>query len=45
VHSTMYNPMNGDVLVLPKLDVVKAIIIGCGGVEQRLGWSDYAPPR
>jgi hypothetical protein len=29
VHSTMYAAMNGD--TLPKLDVVKAIIIGCGG--------------
>lgn len=31
VHSTMYAAMNGG--VLPKLDVVKAIIIGCGGGE------------
>jgi hypothetical protein len=29
VHSTMFNAMNGD--TLPKLEVVKAIIIGCGG--------------
>ena len=31
VHSTMYAAMNGD--TLPKLDVVRAIIIGCGGGE------------
>src|SRR5581483_10890516 len=31
VHSTMYNAVNGD--VLPKLEVVKAIIVGCGGGE------------
>jgi hypothetical protein len=34
VHSTMYAAMNGD--TLPKLDVVKAIIIGCGGGEDDL---------
>jgi len=34
VHSTMYAAMNGD--ALPKLDVVKAIIIGCGGGEDDL---------
>jgi hypothetical protein len=32
VHSTMYNAMNGD--ALPKLLVVRAIIIGCGGNEE-----------
>ena len=31
VHSTMYAAMNGD--ALPKLEVVRAIIIGCGGGE------------
>jgi hypothetical protein len=31
VYSTMYAAMNGS--TLPKLDVVKAIIIGCGGGE------------
>jgi hypothetical protein len=34
VHSTMYAAMNGD--ALPKFDVVKAIIIGCGGGEDDL---------
>jgi hypothetical protein len=34
VHSTMYTAMKGD--VLPKLEVVKAIIIGCGGGEDDL---------
>ena len=34
VHSTMYNAMNGD--ALPKFDVMKAIIIGCGGDEDDL---------
>jgi hypothetical protein len=34
VHSTMYAAMNGD--SLPKLDVVKAIILGCGGGEDDL---------
>jgi hypothetical protein len=34
VHSTMYAAMNGD--ALPKLDIVKAIIIGCGGGEDDL---------
>jgi hypothetical protein len=34
VHSTMYTAMNGS--TLPKLDVVKAIIIGCGGGEEDL---------
>jgi hypothetical protein len=34
VHSTMYTAMNGD--ALPKLEVVKAIIIGCGGGEDDL---------
>jgi hypothetical protein len=34
VHSTMYAAMNGD--ALPKLEVVKAIIIGCGGAEDDL---------
>lgn len=34
VHSTMYAAMNGD--TLPKLDVVRAIIIGCGGGEDDL---------
>ncbi len=29
VHSTMYNAMHGD--VLPKLEVVQAVVIGCGG--------------
>lgn len=31
VYSTMWNAMNG--AALPKLDVVKAIVIGCGGGE------------
>jgi hypothetical protein len=31
VYSTMWNAMNGT--ALPKLDVVKAIVIGCGGGE------------
>jgi len=31
VHSTMYHAMNGT--ALPKLDVVKAIIVGCGGSD------------
>ena len=30
VHSTMYNAMN-NTSTLPKLDVARAIIIGCGG--------------
>lgn len=34
VHSTMYTAMNGD--ALPKLEVVKAVIIGCGGGEDDL---------
>jgi hypothetical protein len=34
VHSTMHAAMNGT--TLPKLDVVKAIIIGCGGSEDDL---------
>jgi len=34
VHATMYNAMNGD--ALPKLPVVRAIIIGCGGGEDDL---------
>jgi hypothetical protein len=34
VHSTMHAAMNGD--ALPKLDVVKAIITGCGGGEDDL---------
>jgi hypothetical protein len=34
VHSTMYAAMNGD--AMPKLEVVKAIIIGCGGGEDDL---------
>jgi len=34
VHSTMHAAMHGD--VLPKLEVVKAIIIGCGGNEDDL---------
>jgi hypothetical protein len=34
VHSTMYAAMNGD--ALPKFDVMKAIIIGCGGGEEDL---------
>lgn len=34
VHSTMYAAMNGD--TLPKLDVVRAIIVGCGGGEDDL---------
>lgn len=34
VHSTMYAAMNGS--TLPKLDVVKAIIVGCGGGEDDL---------
>jgi hypothetical protein len=34
VHSTMYAAMNGS--TLPKLDVVKAIIIGCDGGEEDL---------
>jgi hypothetical protein len=34
VHSTMYTAMNGS--TLPKLDVVKAIIIGCGGGDEDL---------
>ncbi len=29
VHSTMYNQMHGD--ALPKLEVVRAVVIGCGG--------------
>ena len=34
VHSTMYQAMNGD--ALPKWEVVKAIIVGCGGGEDDL---------
>jgi hypothetical protein len=34
VHSTMYAAMNGN--ALPKLEVVKAIVIGCGGGEDDL---------
>lgn len=34
VHSTMYTAMNGD--TLPKFEVMKAIIIGCGGGEEDL---------
>lgn len=34
VHSTMHAAMNGE--TLPKLDVVKAIIIGCGGGTEDL---------
>jgi hypothetical protein len=34
VHSTMYAAMNGD--AMPKLEVVKAIIVGCGGGEDDL---------
>lgn len=34
VHSTMYTAMNGD--VLPKLEVMRAIVIGCGGGEDDL---------
>src|SRR5580692_1555326 len=34
VYSTMWNAMNG--AALPKLDVVKAIVIGCGGGEDDL---------
>jgi len=34
VHSTMYGAMHG--AVLPKLEVVKAIISGCGGSEEDL---------
>ncbi len=34
VHSTMYGAMHGT--VLPKLEVVKAIISGCGGSEEDL---------
>jgi hypothetical protein len=34
VHSTMHAAMNGN--TLPKLDVVKAIIIGCGGNDDDL---------
>ena len=34
VHSTMHAAMNGT--TLPKLDVVKAIVIGCGGDEDDL---------
>ena len=34
VHSTMHAAMNGN--TFPKLDVVKAIIIGCGGSEDDL---------
>jgi len=34
VHSTMYAAMNGE--VLPKFEVVRAIIIGCGGSEEDL---------
>jgi hypothetical protein len=48
VHSTMYTAMNGD--SLPKLEVVKAIIIGCGGGEDDLrsfatAWRRIASPR
>jgi hypothetical protein len=34
VHSTMYAAMNGD--ALPKFEVVRAIIIGCGGGDDDL---------
>jgi hypothetical protein len=34
VHSTMHSAMNGD--ALPRLEVVKAIITGCGGSEDDL---------
>lgn len=34
VHSTMFNAMNGE--ALPKFEVVKAVIIGCGGSEEDL---------
>jgi hypothetical protein len=34
VHSTMYGAMHGS--ALPKLEVVKAIINGCGGTEEDL---------
>jgi hypothetical protein len=34
VHSTIYNAMNSD--ALPKFDVMRAIIIGCGGDEEDL---------
>jgi hypothetical protein len=34
VHSTMYAAMNGD--AMPRLEVVKAIIVGCGGGEDDL---------
>jgi hypothetical protein len=34
VHSTMYAAMNGE--VLPKFEVVRAIIIGCGGSDEDL---------
>lgn len=34
VHSTMYAAMNSD--ALPKFEVMKAIIIGCGGGEEDL---------
>jgi hypothetical protein len=48
VHSTMYTAMNGD--TLPKLDVVKAIVVGCGGGEDDLSsfasaWRRIAPGR
>jgi hypothetical protein len=34
VHSTMYGAMHGS--ALPKLEVVKAIVSGCGGTEEDL---------
>jgi hypothetical protein len=34
VHSTMYQAMNAK--TMPKLGVVKAIVIGCGGGEEDL---------
>ena len=34
VHSTMYSAMNGD--ALPKFEVVRAVIIGCGGGDEDL---------
>ena len=34
VHSTMYTAMNSD--TLPKFEVMKAIILGCGGGEEDL---------
>jgi hypothetical protein len=48
VHSTMYAAMNGD--TLPKFDVVKAIVVGCGGGEDDVSsfasaWRRIAPGR